>query len=144
MALVSVELSALTACGPPEINTFTSPDGRLVAKIIDYRGGGPTVSADEKVEIYPQDGLLFRCKAVFEGENMGGRAISSGLFGPMSISWRDARTLTISYCYGSVGTTVPAARANDVDIAIELVKETHGDWPSTIPSERRMGPGPCL
>jgi len=102
------------------------------------------VSADERVEICLQDGLPFQCKTVFEGENMGGRANSSQLFGPMNISWRDARTLTISYCDGSVGTTVPAARANDIDIAIELVKETHEDWPSTVPPDRRLGSGPCL
>jgi hypothetical protein len=143
ITLIPVGLAALTACSP-EISTFPSPDSRLVARLLDYRYGGPTVPADEKVEICPQDGPPFQCKTVFTGESMDGRAGPSGLFGPMNISWRDARTLTISYCDGNLGDIVPAVRTHDIVVVVELVKEARGDWPSSVPPDRRMGSGPCL
>lgn len=144
MALMIVGLGALTACSIPEVSKFPSPDGQLVAKLVDDRGGGAMTSAYESVEICPQHSWQFQCKTVFEGENVGGRADASELFGPMNISWRNPRTLTVSYCDGSVDKTVPAVRVNDIDIAIEIVKETHGDWPPSVPPNRREGSAPCL
>lgn len=101
-------------------------------------------SAYEKVEICPKDGWPFQCKTAFEGETMGGRATRSWLFGPMNISWKDAHALTVAYCDGDVGETIPVVHVGDADITIELVKEAHGNWPSTVPADRRMGSAPCL
>jgi hypothetical protein len=144
IVLMTAGLGVLTACAKPEISTFPSPDGRLVAKLIDDRGGGAMTSAYQRVKICPQGGQPLKCKAVFEGENMDGRSEASRLFGPMNVSWNGPHKLTISFCGGNVTKSVPLVRVDDIDVAVELAKETRTDWPSTVPPDRRMGPGPCL
>jgi len=101
-------------------------------------------SAYEKVEICPKDGWPFQCKTAFEGETMGGRATRSWLFGPMNISWKDAHALTVDMNNGNGLAHIAVAIRGDADITIELVKEAHGNWPSTVPADRRMGSAPCL
>lgn len=130
---------ALAACLPPEVTSYPSPDGRLVARLVEFREMGPLGSTDQKVTVQARQGFLSQTKVVLDGENMDGRGFSS-----LNLSWKDSHTLVIGYCSGDLGGLIPRVRVGGADVDIRLFQEARGRWPSNIPPERRTGPPPCI
>jgi hypothetical protein len=107
MRLIGMRLEALlvastilAGCSPTETTQFSSPDGKLVASLVDERGGGAATSAYQTVEIVAI--ATGERLTVFEGENMGGRRTKTALFGDINVSWQHPRVLLIEFCGGAV------------------------------------------
>jgi len=132
------------ACDVTEVSSFPSPDRKFDARLLDDRGASPTVSAYETVQIRSHQGIWPTTDVVFQGANMGGRATRSVLFGPLNVSWPDEKTLLIEYCDGDVQRHVSHLVRDGVTLTVKLVQEPHGNWPSSIPVDRRMGSPPCI
>jgi hypothetical protein len=126
------------ACAPPEVTEVKSPDGALVVKLIDDRGGGAATSTYQRVVIEAPHKPFGPKAVVFEGENMSGRR-----FGDLNLSWSDGRTLNLGYCDGTIERFAKSAHIGDRAVAVRLIQEPIGDWPASTPIGQRGGPPPC-
>ena len=136
LALVAI---ALGGCNRVEVTTIPSPDGWLVAKLLDDRGGGPATSAYQKVVVEHAEPFSNQKAVIFEGANTGGRG-----YGDLNVWWLDNETIRIGLCDASDYSVVKAASVAGHPIRVEFVQEQRGAYPASIPVERRgLGP-PCV
>jgi hypothetical protein len=131
----------LVGCAAPEVTELPSPDGKLIARLIDDRGGGAASSAYQSIEV--QDLATGDRKTVFEGENMGGRSTGAAVFGDVNLSWRSQSVLLIEYCGGQVNKLAQSVELGGTPVQVILAQERRGAWPASIPVDRRAGPPPC-
>jgi hypothetical protein len=134
--------AALAGCTAAETVEYPSPDGKLIARLIDDRGGGPATSAYQTIEIVDADSG--ERQRVFEGENISGRRNSAVLFGDINVSWSEPRILLIAYCSGKVTASMDRFNLSGTRGRVKLVREQRGEWPSSVPADRRNGPPPCI
>ena len=135
-------LALLTGCAAPEVTEFPSPDGKLIARVIDDRGGGAASSAYQSIEV--QNLATGDRQTVFEGENMGGWSTATALFGDINLSWRSPRVLLIEYCGGRSLRLAQNVELGAIPIQVVLAQERRGKWPAYVPVDRQAGPPPCI
>lgn len=119
-----------------------SPDRTKIAYLLEEEPAA-LVSMDSVVLIVPADRRLDKENdLVFRGGDMNGRH-----FGPMNIRWERADLLRIGYCSGRTSIfrnlwwDDHVKQPDDTEIILE--REPSGEWPTSVPLNRRAGPPPC-
>jgi hypothetical protein len=138
-ALAANGLVTIAACDRVEVSEFRNPDGKLVAKLLDDRGAGAATSAYQKVIIETAEPGTRTSVTVFEGEDTSGRS-----FGDLNLSWLNNGTLAIGFCDGTIDSVSQSALVAGRPVKVQLVPEKRGDWPASIPPERRWPEPPCV
>ena len=143
-AALNPGLLALAGCqAPPHtLAKATSPGGTKVAYLLE-EDSVPLVSTGSTVEVStvvrPPN---HNADLVFRGDDMNGRG-----FGPVNIMWMSNELLSIGYCSGRISifrndwVDAQAQQSNPIEIVLE--REPPGQWPKTVPVNRRGPTPPC-
>lgn len=119
-----------------------SPDRTKIAYLLEEEPAA-LVSMDSLVLIVPTNRRLDTDNdLIFRGGDMNGRR-----FGPLNIRWERNDLLVIGYCSGKTSIfrnqwwENHGKQLDDTEIILE--REPTGEWPASVPPDRRAGPPPC-
>lgn len=138
-----IVIGLLGGCGVPshEVARAVSPDGSKVALVYEEEPRG-LVQTYTFVYVRPANRDLKKRDLVFQGGDMNGRD-----FGPVNVTWVGNRTVMVGWCagYTSIFRNLWADWSRDPEdqVQVQLYQQPEGDWPPSIPLERRAGPPPC-
>jgi hypothetical protein len=137
-------LVVLSGCEQPmHVRAKTlSPARTKIAYLLEEEPAA-LVSMDSVVVIVPTSRRLDNDNdLVFRGGDMNGRH-----FGPLNIRWDRDDLLVIGYCSGRTSIfrnnwwNNHGKQPDDTEIILE--REPSGEWPASVPPDRRAGPPPC-
>ncbi|MBP2275563.1 MULTISPECIES: hypothetical protein [Sphingomonas] len=137
-------LVLLSGCEQPmHVRAKTlSPDRTKIAYLLEEEPAA-LVPMDSVVVIVPTNRRLDNDNdLVFRGGDMNGRH-----FGPLNIRWNHDDLLVIGYCSGRTSIFKNnwwdnhGKQPDDTEIILE--RELSGEWPASVPPDRRAGPPPC-